>query len=288
MTSHPLCRKNMKHHVDIFINSPKDFNRLRNYYDSPVKIGVEKEFLPIFIDHAAHAINYPYILYVFDHDWNSTDKNTPSEYIQKISNFNTIQKIFYEDPDKNGQQSNKIRFLPIGFESKTVHMVNEWQNIAKNSKPTSQRKLRACLAFGHNYHSSAGDHQQNRNTAHQRSLQKESGIDVVSNLSRLDYMRTISEYAFAISPFGHGLDCHRTWELLLMRTIPIVETSQLDPLFENLPVVIVNSWQEITEENLKKWLPIYAEKFWTPHEEVEPYLTVDYWTAGNLESILNN
>lgn len=96
-------------------------------------------------------------------------------------------------------------------------------------------------------------------------------------MSRLDYIKTLSEYAFALSPFGHGLDCHRTWEILLMRTIPIVETSQLDPLFEQLPVVIVKNWQEITEENLEKWLPIYAEKFWTPHGTVEPYLTVDYW-----------
>ena len=35
-----------------------------------------------------------------------------------------------------------------------------------------------------------------------------------------------------------------------MGAIPIVQTSPLDRLFEGLPVLIVNEWEEITEEFL--------------------------------------
>jgi len=63
------------------------------------------------------------------------------------------------------------------------------------------------------------------------------------------------EFAFEVSPQGNGLDCFRTWEALLLGTIPIVRHSTLDPLFqdERLPVVIVDSWTEITPENLARW-----------------------------------
>ena len=45
-----------------------------------------------------------------------------------------------------------------------------------------------------------------------------------------------------MSPQGNGLDCHRTWEALILKTIPIVRTSSLDPLYEGLPVVVVHEW----------------------------------------------
>lgn len=56
--------------------------------------------------------------------------------------------------------------------------------------------------------------------------------------------------AFVISPFGNGLDCHRTWEALCLGCIPIIKTSGLDSLFDDLPVWIVKDWKEVTLENM--------------------------------------
>lgn len=55
---------------------------------------------------------------------------------------------------------------------------------------------------------------------------------------------------FVLSPHGDGLDCYRTWEALLMGSYPVVKTSSLDPLYEDLPVVIVKEWNEVTEDFL--------------------------------------
>jgi len=44
-----------------------------------------------------------------------------------------------------------------------------------------------------------------------------------------------STHAFGISPRGHGVDCHRTWEMLFFNMIPIVRTSVLDPLCVSRP-----------------------------------------------------
>jgi hypothetical protein len=66
------------------------------------------------------------------------------------------------------------------------------------------------------------------------------------------YLIDISKHKFVLSPRGHGLDCHRTWEALLMGSFPVVETSPLDPLYEDLPVVIIQDWQEVSPDFLMK------------------------------------
>jgi hypothetical protein len=60
----------------------------------------------------------------------------------------------------------------------------------------------------------------------------------------------MAQSKFVICPEGNGLDCHRTWEALLMGAIPVIKHSTLDPLFEGLPVLLVDSWDQVTEEFL--------------------------------------
>ncbi len=59
------------------------------------------------------------------------------------------------------------------------------------------------------------------------------------------YLEEIKQFKFIFSPPGNGFDCHRTWEALLMGCIPVVKSSLLDPLYENLPVIIVEEWNNI-------------------------------------------
>jgi hypothetical protein len=81
-------------------------------------------------------------------------------------------------------------------------------------------------------------------------------------------------YAFEVAPRGNGLDCHRTWEALLLRTIPIVRSSTLDPLYEGFPVVIIRDWEEITAEAMGLWRHRYAGEFTAAMFE---RLTRNYW-----------
>lgn len=76
-----------------------------------------------------------------------------------------------------------------------------------------------------------------------------------SRLSRSEMFKKMAQYKFVVSPFGNGLDCHRTWEALALGCIPIVRSSGLDPLFEGLPVIIVNDWSELTREKLDSFIP---------------------------------
>jgi hypothetical protein len=62
-------------------------------------------------------------------------------------------------------------------------------------------------------------------------------------------------YKYVLSPHGNGLDCHRTWEALILGCIPIMKTSALDPMFDGLPVLIVKNWSDVTQELLDTFVP---------------------------------
>ena len=66
------------------------------------------------------------------------------------------------------------------------------------------------------------------------------------------FLKRFAESKFVLSPHGGGLDCYRTWEALLMGSYPIVKTSTLDQLYDGLPVLIVNKWEDVTPEFLEQ------------------------------------
>jgi len=59
------------------------------------------------------------------------------------------------------------------------------------------------------------------------------------------------QYSFWLSPRGGGLDCHRTWEALYLDIIPIVWSSSLNILYEDLPIVVINDHSELNEQFLR-------------------------------------
>jgi hypothetical protein len=54
-----------------------------------------------------------------------------------------------------------------------------------------------------------------------------------------------SQFQYVLSPHGAGVDCHRTWEALLLGCVPIIKKSSIDDLFTDLPVITVDDWDEI-------------------------------------------
>ena len=79
-----------------------------------------------------------------------------------------------------------------------------------------------------------------------------SNLDEWSSIYRptsLFYEDIASSY-FTLSPLGLETDSVRTWEALVLDSIPIVEHTFLDPTYEGLPVVMVHDWNEINPEFL--------------------------------------
>eukprot|EP00035_Acanthoeca_spectabilis_P035479 m.34917 g.34917 ORF g.34917 m.34917 type:complete len:671 (-) comp7386_c0_seq1:236-2248(-) len=74
----------------------------------------------------------------------------------------------------------------------------------------------------------------------------------------------LTAFRFVLSPPGFGWDCFRTYEALLAGTIPIVVRTNTpsDRLFDDLPVLLVDSYDEITEELLDQtWTAFQNRRF---------------------------
>lgn len=82
------------------------------------------------------------------------------------------------------------------------------------------------------------------------------------------------DVSFEASPRGNSIDCHRTWEALILKSVPIVKTTSLDPMYEGLPVAIVNDWNEVTPDALKRWHDDFADWFDKP---LAPELYSNHW-----------
>jgi len=73
-----------------------------------------------------------------------------------------------------------------------------------------------------------------------------------ARLPRAESWRRNTDFFFTISPRGRGMDCHRTWEAILLGSVPVIPDLPINALFDTLPVVVVQDWAEVTPEFLSR------------------------------------
>ena len=163
--------------------------------------------------------------------------------------------------------SEKVIPLPIGFENKrweaTFGPKTKWLIEARNKKydPVKTAYLNC------NKNTSLAERQLCYDSA---SQMKFISIDE-PNLSYVEYLERIKQHKFVLSPRGNGLDCHRTWEILMMRRVPVIKREgSMERLYKNMPVLFVDNWSDLNSINLDE---VY-DKFSFDNQD---YLTVDYW-----------
>jgi len=213
------------------------------------------------------------------------DETIPTNVFPDHSTFSTFvesEKIIHWFSQNFIFQHPKVTQLPIGLDYHTMSVKDhEWgsqstpaeqetilEEIAKNAKPFYERHY---LAYSNFHFFMTTKFGQDRVDATQK-IPRELVYYEPTKVPRAQSWKTQSEYAFVISPHGNGLDCHRTWEALCLGCIPIVKSSPLDGLFQDLPVYIVSDWGDVTEQSLRDII----EKYKTQTFQYEK-LTLKYW-----------
>ena len=71
---------------------------------------------------------------------------------------------------------------------------------------------------------------------------------------RVDYyhfLLNLANHKFILCPRGNAIDCHRNWEVLYMRRVPVMKRDEyLEVLFKDYPVLFVDKYSDITKELL--------------------------------------
>jgi hypothetical protein len=240
--------------------------------------------LPQFVQEALPRIQARFALLTGDEDWSIPGGFSGSAQLLESPK---LLRWFTQNLDASGRHP-KLDVLPIGLDFHTISNGPKWgeplatpaeQEAALEALRASMPANRDRLLKAHaDFHFNKKKDQvwgDDRDSV-QRLLHGSPCVTFqAEKLRRSELWREKTRYAFVVSPHGNGLDCHRTWESLVLGNIVIVKRSSLDPLYDGLPVVIVDDWREITAENLTRWHTQHQAAFARP--EVLERLTNRYW-----------
>lgn len=259
---------------------PSDFERVK---DGDL-VWMRLIALPQFLREALPRINARFALLTGDEDW-----SIPGSFAGSATLLESPKLLYWfsQNVDESARHP-KLQVLPIGLDFHTISNGPRWGHaqaspaeqelelevLRSQMTPTTERLLKAHADFHFNKRKAQiwGD---DRDSV-QRVLEGSPSVAFQAHkLKRIDLWREKTRYAFVVSPHGNGLDCHRTWESLVLGNIVIVKRSSLDPLYAGLPVVIVDDWREINDANLKRWHVEHAGAFQRP--AVLERLTNSYW-----------
>ena len=79
-------------------------------------------------------------------------------------------------------------------------------------------------------------------------------------VSYKDFLIRLKQCKFMICPRGNAVDCHRNWEVLYMRRVPIMKRDPyLQELFKDYPVLWVDDFAEVTQTLLMDRFHLYEQ-----------------------------
>lgn len=169
--------------------------------------------------------------------------------------------------------------IPIGFENK------KWETfLGPKTEFLHEVREKDCSPIGTVYLNCKRDTSFNPIASiEKRSTLRQNCYDIVEkmnfvtvdqpNLTYKQYLNRIKEHKFVLSPRGNGLDCHRTWEILMMKRVPVIKREgSLESIYKNMPVLFIDEWSDLNDIDFDK---VYNEYFFDNQE----YLEVDYWLS---------
>ena len=255
-------KNNNVNYGDIICSQPNTLDKLYNLIDK---------------------INQKVNIRLIDHNTNSLCKSFFN--FNNILNHKNIINIYSENwMDKIDNP--KIKIEPIGISYKDIYIkdiYNDLESISKSMPNNNSKPIKVlCNAHKMKYDKPKSGYRNDRSIMMKYLKDKTDIIDFCDEKHDFSKKQIINtwkkhkDYAFELSPSGNGLDCHRTYEALILKTIPIVRTNTLDPIYleHDLPVVIVKEWNEVTKENLEKWHEKYKNYF---TDELDDKMRTNYW-----------
>jgi hypothetical protein len=214
-------------------------------YPEKIKDGdivfVKSDMLIDFFENIHPKIKSKYKLISHNSDENVTEKY--AKYIdEKIIHW-FAQNLMFENE--------KTTVIPIGIENKYFHQ-HGVVSFFKKQENDSEKINKILFGFNPNTNPEI------RNKALLELNNSRLAEGIKKPLESKDYMQLLSKYKYVASPPGNGIDCIRTWEAIILGTVPVCLNNKNTELLLKLgsPVISLENYDiqdiSILEENYSK------------------------------------
>lgn len=247
--------ENLQKKCDIYIGSQTDFT-----FNPKIKSDKTKHCILTQISTHIEFDN-PYVVFCYSHniDYLSTiihlfknkfilishnsdfDIEKNNKCVDIILNNNKLVKWYAQN---TLFENDKLHFLPIGIaNSQWSHGNLQLFNDISDGKFVINKTNLTYFNFN------ISTNKTKRQICFDKLKNKLTWLNIINPV---DNQKRLSTYKFCICPEGNGIDTHRLWECLYLKTVPIVINNEFSNILlkYNIPLVILNDWSDYNENNL--------------------------------------
>jgi len=193
-------------------------------------------------------------------NWRGKEKYPPNKYLKIIisghSDYSISDEIYnYYKPNywyTINKTTNKVFSIPLGItnycDDSEIHKIyGDLDSMIEIMNETKNDKNLVFMNF--NILTYPVERQYVYNLfCNELWVSKTEIINTIEG--RKNFLREIRNHTFVLCPRGNGIDTHRLWETLYMGSIPIIKRNIAYEDFYDLPICLVDEWEEINIEFL--------------------------------------
>lgn len=109
---------------------------------------------------------------------------------------------------------------------------------------------------------------------------KKNKIKIYDKCEFETYLTELSQHFFCVSPNGNGIDCHKLWESLYLKTIPIVTKSINVSFYNTYPILVIDSWKNLDVSSISLELYNTIMDKWD-----EEKISLNYFTKKIIKDV---
>ena len=233
---------------------------------TPRTVFVKCGLLDLFVSRVLPAINSRIVLYIGNGE---VPLSACGTNLEALVRHPMIHRVFAENRDVDIAD---VAAMPVGMHPREIireNSVLELQRLAEGLQ-LDQKKNKVFGAWGDKR---TLLHSRNDRELAREFMQSHEGVcDYFDVMGLHQFWRTMSGYRFMLSPWSHLHDTAKTFEALILKTIPIIMTGPFAQAYRDLPVVVIDDLEEINPENLQRWWLSLSGRF-----EDMSFVNSDFW-----------
>ena len=259
-----MDHERIRYHTSLSRTAVKHFMHETHHADHGHVVFVYTDLLPQFLTSILPHRTKPFVLVTHNSDDSILESHKTSILNHPLLLHMYSQNTHIRHP--------KLTALPIGIAN--AHWphgsVENFQTMIRNARPFSQKKSRVYANVNKNTNL-------NHRSQVMNSVQRYPFVDMVPpNKGHAAYLAELSSYKWVVSPKGNGVDCHRLWECLYARCVPLLDDTENAREFKEMgfPVILVKDWNALSLDFLEK------ETLGLNVESYSSKLSLGYWGAS--------